>query len=63
MGYLRKARPGKMRVEFYELEVVGIATEQRKDRGKISTACVWAHTNSFKELDTGLRGGSMIKST
>lgn len=52
-----------MRVEFYELDVVGIATEQRQDRGKISTACVWTHTNSFKELDPGLRGGSMIKST
>lgn len=63
MVYLRKAKPGKMGVKFCELDVVGIATEQRKDRGKISTACVWAHTNSFKELYTGLRDGSTIKST
>ena len=60
MVYLRKAKPGKMRVEFYELDVVGTATEQRKDRGKISAACVWAHTNLFKELDTDLRCGSMF---
>lgn len=43
MVYLRKAKPGKMRVEFYELDVVGIATEHSKEGQDINCLCLGTH--------------------